>query len=634
MTFGNIDEGIVLLKQCWRDMNLTANPSKLSALNKLKRHLASQQLSYSHENALKWLDDGKSTWDKQDYFKRRRAVYELNDVFLHGKILGNYQYELTPFDLLPDYWKDSLQEYEDYLLTKRRHRAARDQILHCTEFAAFLTSKGINSTSDITVSIISDYHKYAETTGDKYISTYSIRYYLNFLTDKGDIPRHRPYALTSPMQATASGFALAKTDVSKISILNGRASDLRLNPEEFFRKSAELSEYLRITCGYTSTTVHNAYEVHLQTLYVYLAELEIDYTPETALYWLSCLDDLNDPDWLIEYRKKSIRVFAEFFSHRKVFLIHAPHTRKTQPIGRITELEDWCYNILDDFLSKLSEDGMAKNTISNRKNAGTSFFLYLQSSEITSASQITPQIVKAYNLSVANRSPTGKNNYLSAVRQLLLFMFDTGLTSQNLSRALPSSCGKSRRIVEILTDEEIQCIYSYRKRAKTPKELRDSAILMLGLLMGLRSVDILNLRFSDIDWDKQVISITQQKTYRPLVLPLPTEAGNSIFRYLSYGRPVSADDHIFLSHIPPYGGAGKSCCRDALTKALGYPKGFHILRKTFASRLLKSGAGTDMIKDSLGHSTLDTVSRYLSVDEANVRKCCLPLKRTVNYREA
>jgi integrase len=111
---------------------------------------------------------------------------------------------------------------------------------------------------------------------------------------------------------------------------------------------------------------------------------------------------------------------------------------------------------------------------------------------------------------------------------------------------------------------------------------------------------------------------------------MPVPVGNSIFQYLKYGRPNSPSDHIFLSQRAPYGNADRSACNTAMERVFnGEKHSFHILRRTFATRLLSAGIGTDTIKDSLGHSTIDTVNRYLSVDEEGIRSCCLPIKRTV-----
>lgn len=67
------------------------------------------------------------------------------------------------------------------------------------------------------------------------------------------------------------------------------------------------------------------------------------------------------------------------------------------------------------------------------------------------------------------------------------------------------------KIIDVLSDEQIQRIHTFRTEHNTPVELRDIAIVLLGLRMGMRAYDVLSLRFQDIDWKKRQISIIMKK---------------------------------------------------------------------------------------------------------------------------
>jgi integrase len=88
-------------------------------------------------------------------------------------------------------------------------------------------------------------------------------------------------------------------------------------------------------------------------------------------------------------------------------------------------------------------------------------------------------------------------------------------------------------IVTTLSDNQIDAIYTFRQNVERPIELRNAAIIMLGLRMGLRASDIVNLNLTDISWKDSAISIIQQKTGVHLKLPLPVDVGNSLYRYIS-----------------------------------------------------------------------------------------------------
>ena len=177
--------------------------------------------------------------------------------------------------------------------------------------------------------------------------------------------------------------------------------------------------------------------------------------------------------------------------------------------------------------------------------------------------------------------------------------------------------------------------FDYRNKATTAIELRDIAIVMLGLRMGIRGVDILNLKVSDFDWQNKTVSFVQQKTRTAITLPVPTDVGNSIYHYIAYGRPKAAkeaDGFIFLLIVEPYVPLKTTtACKCALKRVLAaynyeLPKGqgFHMTRKTFATKMLRANNRLDDISNALGHARQETAEVYLERDEESMRLC--PLK--------
>ena len=55
-------------------------------------------------------------------------------------------------------------------------------------------------------------------------------------------------------------------------------------------------------------------------------------------------------------------------------------------------------------------------------------------------------------------------------------------------------------------------------------------------------------------------------------------------------------------------------------------EGFHITRKTFATRLLKSRNSFDDISNALGHAVPKSAEAYLARDEDGMRLCPLPFE--------
>ena len=143
----------------------------------------------------------------------------------------------------------------------------------------------------------------------------------------------------------------------------------------------------------------------------------------------------------------------------------------------------------------------------------------------------------------------------------------------------------------------------------------------------MRSGDVANLKYENINWEENKISLTQHKTGQPLTLPLLEDIGLAIIDYLKFGRPKCEALNIFVRHSPPVsqflsngiytmvssyiGKAG------LLTK--GKKHGPH-LRHSKAMHLLQSGVNLVYIRDLLGHADISTTEVYARADEHFKRK--------------
>ena len=156
-------------------------------------------------------------------------------------------------------------------------------------------------------------------------------------------------------------------------------------------------------------------------------------------------------------------------------------------------------------------------------------------------------------------------------------------------------------------------------------------MLLLGLKMGLRESDIVNLKFDDIDWDTQTIRFIQKKTLVEVNLPMPTSVGNALFRYITQERHSKNTPYIFLSESAPYTRVSRSACNRALDSVLPdrnvHGSGFHVTRKTFATQNLRSGVGAEVVGEALGQRGTASVHRYLSLDDERMKLCALTFEQ-------
>lgn len=143
--------------------------------------------------------------------------------------------------------------------------------------------------------------------------------------------------------------------------------------------------------------------------------------------------------------------------------------------------------------------------------------------------------------------------------------------------------------------------------------------VVLSLTTGARQAEIMGLRWSQIDFARQVISLSETKNGDRRALPL---VGQALDLLRERGRVRTlGDDRIF----PPSARAKKADCldlRDPWTKALKEAciENFHWhdLRHTAASYLAMSGVSLVEIAKVLGHRTLAMVARYSHLSDEHI----------------
>lgn len=143
--------------------------------------------------------------------------------------------------------------------------------------------------------------------------------------------------------------------------------------------------------------------------------------------------------------------------------------------------------------------------------------------------------------------------------------------------------------------------------------------VVLALSTGARQAEIMTLRYGQIDFARQVITLTQTKNDETRALPLVSTAF-SLLQERAKVRSLT-DDRVF----PPTGRAKKAVCLDlrqpwekALAAAGIADFHWHDLRHTAASYLAMSGVSLVEISKILGHRTMQMVSRYSHLSDGHI----------------
>jgi len=211
---------------------------------------------------------------------------------------------------------------------------------------------------------------------------------------------------------------------------------------------------------------------------------------------------------------------------------------------------------------------------------------------------------------------TSISRKLSAVRSFYSYLHREGIVKKNPAR-LTASPKLPKNLPRSLTVDEV---FSLMEAPEGDDFLcrRDKAILELFYSSGLRVAEMSSLNIEDLNLTECMVRVCG-KGRKERILPIGQKAIKSLKEYVPFRnqRSKMLDNALFLNNrgtrfsdrgirriVVKYG-------RKVLLKA---GLGPHMLRHSFASHMLQSGADLRVIQELLGHASLSSTQVYTHLD--------------------
>ncbi len=297
-----------------------------------------------------------------------------------------------------------------------------------------------------------------------------------------------------------------------------------------------------------------------------------------------------------------------------------------------------------DFLDHRNNCGLSVDTVNNNKLYLHRLSDYLNANLVFSLSQMERQHILGFINGLAFYSKSTIHCTLSSLRNFLRYLCENGHSNIDFSYLIPkSNYKKEAHLPTTYTKDEVESLICAVDRGN-PKGKRDIAMILLAARLGMRASDICGLKFENIHWESNTLTLIQKKTKEKIELPLLVEIGNAIIDYLKYGRPVSDLPFVFIRVSQPYDKLEEPTLhsivsfylkRAGISNISEKKQGPHALRHSLAGFLLEKKTPLPVISEVLGHTNTDSTKTYLRIDLNTLRQCALevvPLN-SPHYRE-
>lgn len=279
-----------------------------------------------------------------------------------------------------------------------------------------------------------------------------------------------------------------------------------------------------------------------------------------------------------------------------------------------------------------AERGAAANTLAAYRRDLDDFLRFVAGSGTGDFDQaalaVTTETVRDYmsHLSDSGLAASTASRRLSALRQFFGFLFIEGIRGDDPTAVIDSP-RRARVLPKILTEGEVDRLLAAARAIEGADGLRLTAMLELLYATGLRVSELVTLPLAAALRDPSVL-IVRGKGGRERMVPLTDVARSALRDYCeirgSFLKRRKDSPWLF----PSTGKEGHLSRQrfGQMLKILAVESGIesrkvspHVLRHAFASHLLANGADLRSVQQMLGHADISTTQIYTHVLDERLR---------------
>lgn len=231
--------------------------------------------------------------------------------------------------------------------------------------------------------------------------------------------------------------------------------------------------------------------------------------------------------------------------------------------------------------------------------------------EDSNYSIIRSWIVELVNSGVSNRTV---NRKVSSLKSFFNFLIKTdSIESSPLEGHIPLK--QKKKIQVPFSKEEISSLLDSDYFPDSYKGLLQKTIISFFYFTGVRRVELIELKESNLDLKSGVIKVLGKRN-KERVIPLLPKIKNLLEEYISERNNIITkpeDDLVFLSN------KGFKLSEKYVYRTVSEyfklvssktKKAPHVLRHSFATHLINEGADINSVKELLGHASLSATQIY------------------------
>ncbi len=267
----------------------------------------------------------------------------------------------------------------------------------------------------------------------------------------------------------------------------------------------------------------------------------------------------------------------------------------------------------DNFIQYLiSEKRFSNHTCLAYKNDITQFFEFSGVMDDNDVKEVTSSLVRGWIVELMDEDydAASVNRKLSTLKTFFKWLMKNGVIDKNPMITVRGP-KKSKRLPSFVQEKDLRLEKTATLFANDFEGIRDQLILEVLYQTGIRSSELIGLLHSNVN-DNSVKVVGKRNKER--IIPITKELAGLINSYEIFRSDIKTNNpHLFVLK------SGEKLYPKFVYRKINYylgevteleKKSPHILRHSFATHMLNSGAGLEVLKELLGHSNLSATQVY------------------------
>ncbi len=181
----------------------------------------------------------------------------------------------------------------------------------------------------------------------------------------------------------------------------------------------------------------------------------------------------------------------------------------------------------------------------------------------------------------------------------------------------------SKKLPIVLSNESIDSIFDNLSLDASYLESLNHIIICILYGTGIRRAELIGLKASNVDLEQRQIKVLGKRS-KERIVPITFELAEQISAFIEIKRKtgiVSENLVVTIKNEILYPGYIYNVVKKTLTlHKVNGKRSPHILRHTYATRLLQNGAELLSVKELLGHSSLASTQVYTHVNIEDLKR--------------